>query len=212
MTHFDAKTKMRGPILLACAAALLFAACGKSGNEETAAAQPAAQKPAVQTAGPAAATAGAFAGWLEYTSDPVGFSVKTPKSFDLYRDKSRTAAGEIEILTYLAELPTSSYGIVYNDFPEDFLAKSDLKMLLTNGINGFVSKLSGTLTGDKEIMFEGIAGREITLTGSSQGVALYGKARFFLVKNRFYQVAYISESGKEEIPSVDYFLDSFKLK
>lgn len=197
MTRFDPKGKALGTVVLFCAAALLFAACGKSKEEAAASDKPAPD---------------AFAGWMEYGSDPQGFTVMVPKSMDLYRDKSQTAAGEIEILTFLAEMPTASYGVVCNDFPQDFLAKADTGEMLANGIKGFVSKLSGTLDAERPVTLDGNAGREIVMTGSSQGVALYGKARFFLIGARLYQVAYIAEKGKEDPAAVDHFLDSFKLK
>lgn len=193
---------------IACAGALVFTACGKSGKDEAA---PAGETPAVQTAGPATA-AEAFAGWVEYVSDPMGFTVKAPQPLTVSQDTSKTADGDTEIYYYMAEMGPVTYGIVCNDFTEDFAAKIDQKEFLDKGIKGFVDSLSGTVSGEREVALGAHNGREIVMSGSSQGIALYGKARFFLIGRRLYQVAYLAEQGKEAPAAVDYFLDSFQLK
>jgi len=201
-----------GPvILLLSLGVFLISACGKS-KEKPAAPEtpPAAETAAAETAAPPITNA--YAGWVEYGSEPDGFTILTPKSFDLYRAKTPTDAGEIEIITYLAEMPTVAYGVVCNDFPEEFMAKTDPNLLLKNGGKGFVDKLNGTLTGERLLSKGGIAGLEITMKGIQQEVELFGKARFYIVGNRLYQVAAMAEKGKENLPEIDYFLDSFKLK
>ena len=192
-------------IVWMCAGALVFSACGKSETETAAV----SGQPPVQAVAPAPSS---FSNWVEYVSVPFGFSVLTPKSFDLYKDKSSTSAGEIEYLTYLAEMGPVSFGIVCNDFDPNFLAGVDSKILLTDGIKGFVEKLGGTTTGERPVSLAGSEGREITLTGAAQGVALYGKARFFLVGNRLYQLAVIAEKGQENTAAIEHFFESFKLK
>ena len=198
-------------VFVFCCGALILAACGKSGKDEAAAAsEPASETPAVQTPAPPAADP--YAGWIEYGSDPYGFSVMTPKSFDLSRDTSETEAGDVGLVTFLAELETASYGVVYGEFTQDFINQADPDILLKGGAKGFLEKLSGTLTAERQITLDGHTGLEIVMTGMSQGLDLFGKARFYLAGTRLYQVIVIAAKGKEDLPAIDHFLDSFKLK
>lgn len=208
MNPFGRKSKLAVFAALVCAGALVLTACGKSDKDE---AVSAGETPAVQTAGPAP-VAEAFSGWVEYVSDPMGFTVKAPQPLTVSRDTSKTADGETEIYYYMAEMGPVTYGVVCNDFTEDFAAKIDPKEFLVKGIKGFVDSLSGTVSAERDVALDAHNGREIVLSGASQGTALYGKARFFLIGSRLYQVACIAEPGKEDTAAVDYFLDSFKLK
>jgi hypothetical protein len=197
-------------VFLICLGMLFLPGCKKSGEQQAPpSAEPTTEAPAVETAAPPVTEA--FADWVEYGSKPDGFTIMTPKSFDLYRDKTQTEAGEIELVTYLAELPTVAYGVVCNDFPQEFIAKTDPNKLLKNGSEGFIAKLNGVLTGERLLSMDGHAGLEITMTGSQQGVGLFGKARIYLIGNHLYQVTAIAEKGKEDLAAIDHFLDSFKV-
>jgi len=201
MKLFAANPKSFWPVIVLCAGALVFAACGKSGKDEAAA-----------TETPTAPAVNPYAGWVEYISDPMGFTVMAPKPMEISREKSETADGPTDINYFMAEMGAVTYGVVCNDFSPEFTAKIDRKEFLDKGVKGFVDKLAGTLTAERDVTLSGYTGREIEMTGSSQGVALYGKARFFLAGTRLYQLAYIAEQGKEDAAAVDHFLDSFKLK
>lgn len=201
MKVFAANPKSFWPVIVLCAGALVFAACGKSGKDEAAAGEMAS-----------APAANPYAGWVEYISDPMGFTVMAPKPMEISQEKSDTADGPTDINYFMAEMGAVTYGVICNDFSAEFTAKIDRKEFLDKGVKGFVDKLAGTLTAEREVTLGGYTGREIVMTGSSQGAALYGKARFFLAGTRLYQLAYIAEQGKEDAAAVDHFLNSFKLK
>lgn len=208
METFNLKSKWVVCAAVVCAGALVFSACGKSGKEE-----PAAGEAAVGAAGgPSAETSSAYAGWVEYISDPMGFIVMVPQPMVYSMEKQTTAAGETDIHYFMAEMGAVTYGVVCNDFAAGFEAKVDPKEFLDKGVKGFIDSLAGTVTAEREVTLDAHNGREITMTGTSAGTALFGKARFFLIGNRLYQLAYIAEQGKEDIAAVDHFLDSFKLK
>ncbi|MBN1938656.1 MAG: hypothetical protein JW843_03655 [Candidatus Aminicenantes bacterium] len=207
MTLSKLESKLFWPLMIVCALALVFAACGKSGKDETGAGEAAGS-----AGGPSAEAADAYAGWVEYISDPMGFNVMVPQPMIYSTERKETAAGPTDLHYFLAEVGAETYGVICNDFSGDFAAKVDQKDFLDKGIKGFVDNLAGTVTSERDVALDGQAGREIVLTGSSGGAALYGKARFFLIGSRLYQVAYIAELGKEKEAAVDHFLDSFKLK
>jgi len=211
MRFLKSRQKALGLVFVFCCGALILAACGKSGKDEAAAAsEPASETAAVQTPAPPAADP--YAGWIEYGSDPYGFSVMTPKPFDLSRDTSETEAGDIGLVTFLAELETASYGVVCSEFTQEFIDKADPEIMLHSGSSGFLEKLSGTLTSERQITLDGNPGLEIVMTGMSQGLDLFGKARFYLAGTRLYQVIVIAAKGTEDLVAIDHFLDSFKLK
>jgi hypothetical protein len=201
MKLFDMNAKSFWPVIVLCAGALVFAACGKPGKDEAAAGETASTP-----------TADPYAGWVEYISDPMGFTVMAPKPMELSQEKSETADGPTDINYFMAEMGPVTYGVICNDFSAEFTAKIDRKEFLDKGVKGFVDKLAGTLTAERNVTLGEYTGREIEMTGSSQGAALYGKARFFLVGTRLFQLAYIAEQGKEDAGAVDHFLNSFKLR
>jgi len=218
MTHHRSAKKVLLPVLLFSLTVLLISACSKSAKEQTA---PGAETKAAETKteamaatepSPAAPVADKYSDWVEYGSEPHLFTILTPKSFEVSRDKTQTAAGEIELITYLAELGSVAYGVVCNDFPPDFMSKTDPSTLLKNGSNGFVNQFSGKVSGEQVLSLEGHPGLEITLTGVTQGIDIFAKGRFYLVGDRLYQVTVIAEKGKEDLEAINKFLGSFKLK
>ena len=189
---------------------LLISACSRSGQDKAApSAETMAEAPVAETAAPPAVDK--FTGWLEYGSEPHRFTIMTPKSFEISRDKTQTAAGELELVTYLAELGTAAYGVVCNDFPQGFIAGKDSNTVLKGGGKGFINQFNGTVTGEQLLSLDGHSGLEIALTGVTQGVDIFAKCRIYLVGNRLYQISVIAEKGKEDLEAIDKFLGSFKL-
>jgi len=98
------------------------------------------------------------------------------------------------------------------DFAEALVKGKDPEVLIRGGAKGFVSHLNGTGTSEKMISLGDSKGMELVLTGSSQGVPLFAKGRFYLVRNKMYQICVVAEKGKEDLIAIDKFLDSFKVK
>ncbi len=199
--HFGISGLMAGFLVL------LAVACGRSGEDQ---ATPAADITPPETAAPVVPDR--FSGWLEYGSDLHGFSIFTPKSFDVSRDTTQTAAGEIELTTYLAEMGQAAYGVVCNDFPTELVEGKDPNILLKGGSQGFVGQFAGIVTGERLLTLDGHTGLEVALTGATQGVDIFAKGRFYLVGLRMYQVTVIAEKGSEDLEAIDRFLGSFRLK
>ncbi len=190
---------------------LCISACSRSGQDRAApAAETKTEGPAVETTAPPAADK--YADWVEYGSEPHLFTVITPKSFEVSRDTTQSAAGEMELVSYLAELGQVAYGVVCSDFPQDFIDKTEPNTLLKNGSKGFINQFNGKVSGEQLLSLDGNPGLEIALTGITQGVDIFAKARFYLVGKRLYQVMVIAEKGKEDLEAIDKFLRSFRLK
>jgi hypothetical protein len=190
---------------------MFILSCNRSGQDQAApSAETKTKAAAAETTAPTAAER--FAGWVEYGSQPHRFTIMTPKSFVVSRDTTQTPAGDIELVTYLAELGPAAYGVVCNDFPQDFVAGKDPNAILQGGSKGFNSQFNGTVTGEQLLTLNGHSGLEITLTGATQGVEIFAKGRFYLVGNRMYQIMVIAEKGKGDLEAIDKFLGSFKLK
>jgi len=188
-----------------------LSACSRSGQDQAPpAAETKTEGPAVETTAPPAADN--YADWVEYGSQPHLFTVMTPKSFEVSRDTTQSAAGEMELITYLAELGSVAYGVVCSDFPQDFVDKTEANTLLKNGSIGFINQFKGKVSSEQLLSLQGNPGLEIALTGVTQGVDIFAKARFYLVGRRLYQVMVIAEKGKEDAKAIDKFLGSFKLK
>jgi hypothetical protein len=200
--------------LAAALTLVAFAAACQGGKTKTP--EPAAAK-ASPPAGPgpdttAAADPDKFRGWLEYGSEPDGFSVFTPKSLTPQKEKTETAAGTMDMMIYMAELPTSAWGVCCNDFPADLLEGKDPVVILKGAAEGFGNQISGSVSAESQLALDGHPGLQITLSGVARGVNMFAKARFYLVRNRMYQIYVISEKGKEDVEAIDRFLTSFKLK
>lgn len=197
--------------ILLSLAFLALISCGGPG-ENTSASKDEAAAENTPSAAKASPAADRFSEWVEYSSEPHGFSILAPQSFDVSRDTTQTVAGDIELTTYLAELGKAAYGVVCNDFPEGLVEGKDPAILIKGGIQGFVNQFGGRLSGERYLSLNGHSGLEIALTGSTQGVDIFAKGRFYLVGTRMYQVTVIAEKGSEDMAAIDAYLGSFKLK
>ncbi|MCJ7613097.1 MAG: hypothetical protein MUP19_12640 [Candidatus Aminicenantes bacterium] len=103
------------------------------------------------------------------------------------------------------------YIIVFSDMPEALITGNPQEQM-RGAREGIINQFQGTITQEKDITLDGNSGLETTMTGSSQGMNVTLKVRFYLVKNRLFQVYALSEQGYEDPAAMDKYLDSFKLK
>jgi hypothetical protein len=196
-------------LVLLCFALALLNSCGKAKKEEAA---------PVQTKETAAAekvetTPSPFDSWQEYSSDRYGFSISTPRAFEESTQKTPTEVGDIDVITLIAQAEDSTtYVATYSEFPEQIVKAGEPLELLRGGKQGVVDLLNGTVTSERELSLDGNPGLEIILTGTAQGYNIAAKGRFYLVKNRLYQIYVMAQQGKENTEATAKFLDSFRLK
>jgi hypothetical protein len=154
-----------------------------------------------------------FDTWTLFTSEESGFSILTPRTFSKTIDKTPTEAGEISYTQFMAQPNYRHiYIVVTSDMPENLIAGKDPQKLLEGGREGVVNQFQGTVTQEKAISLDGNPGLESIMTGATQGMNVLVKVRFYLVKNRLYQVYAMAEKGYEDMVAFDKYLDSFKLK
>ncbi len=151
--------------------------------------------------------------WSEFSSTEGGFSVSLPGKPTEQKQTQDTAAGPLDIFMYLYEDRSDVYMVGYTNFPEDLISLSDPAALLDGGAEGAVTSMGAENTSKQEISLDGNTGREITfdVPDSKLPGGGAGKARFYLVGNRLYQLIGLAKGKEASTDNLDKFLDSFKL-
>jgi hypothetical protein len=154
-----------------------------------------------------------FDTWMVFKSAEDGFEILTPRSFTKTTDKVATEAGEIPYSNYIAQ---PNYRQIYvvnvSDSPEGLIAGKDPLVLLQGARDGLIQQYSGTLEKEKPIALDGHQGLEVQFSGTEKATNFLVRARFFLVKNRLYQLYAMTEKEYEVQGAFDKYLGSFKLK
>ncbi len=171
--------------------------CGKKAEPEPPAPEPA---PPAET-------------WVTYAPEGEGFEILAPKAFDCTPQKVPTDAGDIDVISCLAQ-PSEQrmYIFVRSDMPEALVAGKDPLELVQGARDGLVQQYSGYVDVEKPVALGEFKGLETGMQGTYQGVSFYIKARYFLVKNRLYQLYVVCQRGFEGAADFGKYLESFKLK
>lgn len=179
----------------------LLPACGGKGKSEAGPAQDTAP------AAPPAET------WISYTPPEGGFEVLAPKAFTRTEDKTPTEAGEIAYVNLMAQDGTHLlYSLVYSDMPETLVASGDPQKLLQGARDGVARQFRGYVEKEAAITLGEYPGLEIRIQGTSEKINLDIRSRFYLVKNRLYQLNIIVQRGYEGLADAGKYFGSFKLK
>ncbi len=175
----------------------LSAACKKQPPAEPEDAKPA---PPVET-------------WVLHAPEGEGFEILTPVAFTRTNDKVATEAGDIAYISLIAQASEKLlYMLVYSDMPGALVTGQDGQKLLQGARDGIVQQYRGYLEKETPITLGEHPGLETRMTGSSQGVNFDVRSRFYLVRNRLYQLNIIVQRGFEGIADADKYFGSFKLK
>lgn len=190
-------TVVLGLILVLAVVAIASASCKKKAEPEPVPTAPAAP---VET-------------WVTYAPEGEGFEILAPKAFECTPQKVPTDAGEIEVISCLAQ-PSEQrmYIFVRGDMPEALVAGKDPLELVQGARDGLVQQYSGYVDVEKPVALGEFKGLETGMQGTYQGVNFYIKARYFLVKNRLYQLYVVCQRGFEGAADFGKYLESFKLK
>ena len=141
-----------------------------------------------------------------FKSEAGRFSVLFPDKPMEQKQTSDTSGGKIDIFLFLVVKPTTVYLVGYGDYPEATLKQSSPAAMLEADRDGFVKAVSGKVTSEKKITFEGNPGLEFTVESPNQ---TYFLVREYMVKNRLYQV--VTRGSDPKKPELKKFQDSFKL-
>ena len=96
--------------------------------------------------------------------------------------------------------------------PEALVTGQDAIKLLQGARDGIVQKFRGYLEAETPLTLGEHKGLGIRMTGTSEGVSFDIRSRFYLIRNRLYQLNIIVQRGFEGIADADKYFGSFKLK
>jgi hypothetical protein len=189
-------------VILGMSLVLAFMLAVSAACQKKAVPEPVAPAPA-----PAAET------WVTYTSDDGAFEILAPVAFSCSAKKVPTDSGDIAYVSCLAQ-PSEQrmYILVHSDMPEALIAGQDAQKLLQGARDGLVKQYYGYVEKETPLTVGEYPGLETRMTGSFQGTNFYVWARFYLVKNRLYQIYVVAQKGFEAASDYDKYFGSFTLK
>jgi hypothetical protein len=157
----------------------------------------------------------------DFKSSEGGFLVKTPAALEesvTTKNPVISPDGKsIEVTTHQFSGGKDGlyYSVGYTDFPEWVFTLGDrsamVEALLGNAGAGMTKLHNGELLSDMKIAIGEFPGREILVEFQEQGQKAIGKARFYLVGRRMYQIMVYAPAGKGGMSDISAFLESFQL-
>ena len=126
-----------------------------------------------------------------FTSDEGYFSISFPGEPTESSQEISTELGPITIFFYTYDYRNGAYLVSYLDYPDEIIEQSDSNDLLNAAQSGAVVNVNGQLISSKDIYIETYPGKEIVFKipkSKRMPPGGIGKARFYLVDNRLYQI------------------------
>ena len=147
-------------------------------------------------------------GWNEVTSSEGRFSVSLPGEATYSSEAVEAPSSKSTVHHWRAETESgkTAYSVSYNDLPGLPLEGKAAKEFLASQIPPDFN-----LVNERAVSVGRDPGREIEARAMLDGTPLFMTARFFLVKNRFYQLVIIREGGPVDENSRTKMFDSFGL-
>jgi hypothetical protein len=148
--------------------------------------------------------------WHEFISIDGGFAINMPASVDKQSEIIKTAAGNMEIFTYTAEIYGGSFLVSYVDYPEEILTYMDDRQIMLAALDGAMSTMGCTVNSDWNVDVGGYSGIRFEAAGNLDGKNVESKGLYVLKYNRLYQIIILNEELKVSFDMVDTFLGSFR--
>ncbi|MBA4368994.1 MAG: hypothetical protein C0403_15300 [Desulfobacterium sp.] len=148
-----------------------------------------------------------------FTSSEGNFEVMFPDEPTYNVQAVQTPAGSIDIHFFMVEKKDYACIVGYSDYPAELMEQADYNTLLDGAANGAVNKINASISYQEDINLDGYYGREIAFTIKKSFKTPNGgngKARFFIVDNRLYQILKIGANVISDA-TTDNYLESFKL-
>ena len=131
------------------------------------------------------------------------------------------AAMELQIHRFVAEAEGGRrvFTVLYSDYPEAHVTEQGREAILARVRDGAVSSVQGKIRSEEQIKLNNFPGLQVTFEGGdpaegpdAKGDRVFATFRFYLIKNRLYQVA-ILQAG-EPLPAEvqDKLFRSFRLR
>lgn len=145
----------------------------------------------------------------EYMSEDKDFTVLMPDKPKVDKKKLDSDEGTIEKSTYLVEIKNEWFGVSCWKYPTLPTSPDLIEQILNTGRDRILTTGGGKLLTENSINIEGYFGKEIKIVPENGNVISW--SRFYVVKNRVYQIYYIGTKEKIKSPEIGKFIASFKL-
>jgi hypothetical protein len=145
--------------------------------------------------------------WIEFQSKEGAFSILMPHQPARQSEPARTDAGPVDTIMYAAGTDTTSYVVIYSDFPFAPSSAEETNKRLDKGRDGGLARTKGKLVSESRIMLDGHLGREIKVR-LDEGFLL---VRIYAVNERVYQIIIAGTEAAIASPDAARFFNSFKL-
>lgn len=148
--------------------------------------------------------------WKEFTSEEGRFSILMPRTPRQTVETVDTPVGEIDEYAFTVIHGNITYIARYSDYPRNVLT-NDPQAILDAFRNSAVASVEGKLLDERSISIDGYLGRELKIKIADDADTAIVQIRIYLVGNRLYYIYTLAPEERASSPSVDKFLDSFKL-
>lgn len=153
--------------------------------------------------------------WKEFSSAEGRFSILFPGTPKSLTTTENSKLGPVDMRMFYLETSAANYMVAFADIPVNPTSPDEVKILLDGGRNRLLANKQRRLISESEITIGDHLGREL-IVEDVDGIT---KARYYLVKQRLYQVFIVMPDDRNASPEIikmheatkSRFLDSFKL-
>jgi len=149
--------------------------------------------------------------WKEFSSTAGGFKAALPGDRAETSKTLESPLGKIKCHTFTSWVPFASFLVSYSDLPVILAEPGQVKEFLDHMHEGEVEASQGKLLSMTEIELDGYPGREFIVGMPDSAFRM----RYYLVGQRFYQIAVrttnAAEMARSMVLMTDEFFASFKL-
>jgi hypothetical protein len=160
------------------------------------------------SAGSSSLSAGKQGAWQTFTSKEGRFTISMPGTPGSSKQGTATAIGNIDLYMFTLGTSNNQYAIGYADFPENLVAGGSTDAMLEGAKTGAATNVGGTILAERKVWINNWPGREVSI-GLKDGKTI--KARYYLVKNRLYEIMVGFDKGKEVPADTTRYMDSFRI-
>ncbi len=147
--------------------------------------------------------------WKEYYLENGDFSVEFPSDPEkkIQQIPSQYGILDMNMLTYTDG--NSNFTASYTDYPLSSIVSVNIDSFLNGARDGALKNTNGKLISEKVIQYKNHPGREIKFS-LLDGKAMI-RAKYYLVRNRLYQILVVAPPADLYNKNLQTFYDSFKL-
>ena len=149
--------------------------------------------------------------WRELSVPEGRFVVLLPGKARREARALDTAAGALTMTMYAFNLKRGTMGVAYTDYPAAALAAEHRREQMDAARDALLRNIQGGVLSEEDVAIAGFPGRQVYAEGRVGADGALLKARFVVVGNRLYQIAYVGAKDGIAMADVDMFLTSFGL-